>query len=310
MFTPRTLAAAAAVVLASLLNTAPAGPTLTYPDLVNRLTDLARLATLPERGETCAQWSSYDRASRYDEKTGKYVAWDANGDGNGVIRTEGDRVVMAEMKGPGLHLADLVGRARQGHVKIYLDGQPEPVVDMPFAHYFDGKHAPFAYPALSYNLADVQSQRAEPLLADPLSEIVQGGGRQGLGQLLPFQLRDLSGRDQRPHVQRASWPPNTPIELKAVNDFFADRLGTDPAGKRPGQETLAAAVRVAPGQTAQVARLDGPRAITACGSRSSSPIGPTRWPPCASWPCGSPGTASRSRPSGARWAISSARPRA
>ena len=39
---------------------------LTYIDLINRLTDLERLATLPDPGEKCQQWSSYDRASKYD----------------------------------------------------------------------------------------------------------------------------------------------------------------------------------------------------------------------------------------------------
>ena len=63
------------------------------------MTDLADLAVLPQPGEKCGQWSSYDRASKYDEKTGKYVNWDANGDGGGIIRREGDLVVMAEMRG-------------------------------------------------------------------------------------------------------------------------------------------------------------------------------------------------------------------
>ena len=62
---------------------------LTYADLVRRMTDLERLAVLPLPGENAAQWSSYDRASKYDEKTGKYIHWDANGDGNGIIRKEG-----------------------------------------------------------------------------------------------------------------------------------------------------------------------------------------------------------------------------
>lgn len=50
-----------------------------YADLVNRLADLEEPARLPEEGLVCRQWSSYDRSSRYDEKTGKYVKWDAGG---------------------------------------------------------------------------------------------------------------------------------------------------------------------------------------------------------------------------------------
>jgi hypothetical protein len=67
----------------------------TYVDLAKRLTDLEHLATLPAPGETTKQWSSYDRASKYDEQTGKYVRWDANGDGGGIIRREGSYSVFA-----------------------------------------------------------------------------------------------------------------------------------------------------------------------------------------------------------------------
>ncbi|NCC94393.1 MAG: hypothetical protein EOM10_14105, partial [Opitutae bacterium] len=63
--------------------TAPAGAaeTLTYLDLIGRLTDLEHLASLPESRESCAQWSSWDRRSRYDKASGTYIDWDANGDG-------------------------------------------------------------------------------------------------------------------------------------------------------------------------------------------------------------------------------------
>jgi hypothetical protein len=135
----------------------PAAPALTYADLIGRMTDLSQLAVLPATGENCGLCSSYDRASKYDEKTGKYVNWAANGDGGGIIRREGDQVVMAEMKGPGCIWRIWSARAEKGHVRIYLDGQPQPAVDMPFCDYFDGRHAPFAYPALSYNLENVKS---------------------------------------------------------------------------------------------------------------------------------------------------------
>ena len=65
----------------------------TYVDLIGQLTDLERLALLPSAGEKCQQWSSYDRRSKYDAGTGKYIAWTANGDGNGIIRKEGDQQV-------------------------------------------------------------------------------------------------------------------------------------------------------------------------------------------------------------------------
>ena len=132
--------------------------TLTYADLVDRMTDLEYLAVLPEKGETCAQWSSFDRASRYDEETGKYVAWDANNDGPMFIRKEGNRWVMAEMEGPGCIWRVWSALTDKGHVKIYLDGQEQPAVDLPFNDYFTGKAAPLNYPTLSYALEDQGSR--------------------------------------------------------------------------------------------------------------------------------------------------------
>ena len=120
----------------------------TYLDLIGQLTDLERLAVLPAAGEKCQQWSSYDRASKYDATTGKYIGWTANGDGNGIIRKEGDQQVFAEIEGPGVIWRIWSALANQGHVKIYLDGNSEPAVDLPFIKYFDRTTKPFTRPAL------------------------------------------------------------------------------------------------------------------------------------------------------------------
>ena len=157
---------------------------------------------LPEAGEKCAQWSSYDRASKYDEKTGKYVAWDANGDDNGCIRKEGKQIVMAEMEGPGCIWRIWSATAEKGHVKIYLDGQETPAVDLPFAEVLQRRHGPVQLPDALVQSGNDGLQRSGPLLADPLPEVVQDRGRQGLGGLLPFHLRHVSQRDEGADVQR------------------------------------------------------------------------------------------------------------
>ena len=41
-------------------------------------------------------------------------------------------------------------RAKEGHVKIYLDGAELPAVDLPWAGYFDRTHEPFTRPNLVY----------------------------------------------------------------------------------------------------------------------------------------------------------------
>lgn len=130
-----------------------AAETLTYVDLIQRLTDLERLAVLPAEGERCEQWSSYDRASQYDEATGKYVKWDANGDGGGVIRREGTNFVFAEMTGPGCIWRIWSARPEKGRVRVYLDGASEPAIDLPFIGYFDKKNEPFTRSALVHTVA-------------------------------------------------------------------------------------------------------------------------------------------------------------
>ncbi|MCL5097301.1 MAG: DUF2961 domain-containing protein [Candidatus Omnitrophica bacterium] len=132
---------------------AAVGAAFSYVDLIKRLTDMEHLAVLPETGEQCAQWSSYDRHSRYDAASGKYVDWDANGDGDGYIRKEGDQLVLAEMKGPGCIWRIWSAAPKDGHVRIYLDGDAEPAVDLPFIGYFDRKNEPFTRSALVHTVA-------------------------------------------------------------------------------------------------------------------------------------------------------------
>ncbi|MEI8196626.1 MAG: hypothetical protein WCI73_12010, partial [Phycisphaerae bacterium] len=117
--------------LMAVLLAAVAGPVqaYTYPELVGRLTDLSQLSKLPPVGEKTALASSYDRASQYDAATDKYIKWDANGDGGGIIAKEGENSVLADIQGPGCIYRIWSATAGQGHVKIYLDGAAVPAVD-------------------------------------------------------------------------------------------------------------------------------------------------------------------------------------
>ncbi len=233
--------------------------TYTYVDLVKKLTDLQGLATLPQPGEKCQQASSYDRASKYDAATGKYIGWDANGDGGGIIRMEGDQQVLAEMEGPGVIWRTWSAAPRQGHVRIYIDGQEKPVVDLPFASFFDGKTAPFNYSALVHDASSgkncyvpIPFQKSCKITADK-----DWGDYYHFtyttypkGTVLPTFSRYLSLDDRS--------------ALDEANDILTARLGTDPAGVREGEETISRDKFVLkPGKSIMLARLRGPRAITA-----------------------------------------------
>ncbi len=231
---------------------------LTYIDLINRLTDLEQLATLPALGEKCAQWSSYDRRSKYDETSGKYIDWSANGDGTGIIRREGTEQVFAEMEGPGVIWRIWSALAEQGHVKIYLDGAEEPAVDLPFIGYFNRENEPFTRPALVHMTARGQNCYV-PIPYQKSCRIVAEGG---WGRYYHFTYTTYPKGTILPTFKRQL----STAESDALNraNRVLTRCNFDPAGQRPGQETIEQeGLTIAPGATAMVARLKGKRAITA-----------------------------------------------
>ena len=247
----------AAALFFLLFGTARAAKTYTYIDLVSKLVDLEGLAVLPETGENADQWSSYDRGSYYDAEKGVYVGWDANGDGGGIIRKEGDLSVMAEMEGPGVIWRIWSAAVGEGHVKIYLDGSKEPAVDLLFSGYFNLKNPPFVYPALVHNAASGWNSYI-PIPYKKSCKIVAENGWGNYyhftyqtfpkGTVVPTFRRDLSDEEK--------------AALQRADDFLKYRLGTDPAGERRGAVTVKKTIQSPAEKTVTVLKLEGARAIT------------------------------------------------
>jgi len=233
---------------------------LTYADLAQRLIDLEHLAVLPQPGERCAQWSSFDRASRYDAQSGKYVNWAANNDGPQFIRKEGNQYVLAEMEGPGCIWRIWSALPQQGHVKIYLDGQEQPAVDLPFIDYFSGKEAPFDLPMLAYDLTKLGSRGANCYVPIPYQKSCKVVADEGWGRYYHFTYSTFPKGTKVPTFSR-NLAPGDRAALERVNDFLAGKLGSDPAGRRDGEETIADTVTIPAGKTVGLT-LSGPRAIT------------------------------------------------
>ena len=266
------------------------------------------------RARQCAQWSSYDRASKYDEATGKYVNWDANGDGGGIIRREGEQVVMAEMEGPGCIWRIWSATAEKGHVKIYLDGQRD-AGRRPAVHRLLRRQArPVQLPAALLSARRRQaaagrtSTSRSPTRSRARSWPTKAGGRYyhfvyatyPQGNEVPTFSPQLAAEERRGAARRST-------------TSSATQLGTDPAGPRQGERDASARRRRSPpGRPRTVAELDRPAgdhrhprarcAVQGPRGRDGRPAQARR--------CRSPGTARPSRPSGARWATSSAPPRA
>lgn len=125
------------VWMAFLLPILGSSQQLSYTDLLKRLHDQEQLTFVPDPGEKTATFSSYDRSSKYDTLQQKYVSWGANGDGDGFIRKEGDELVVFEADGPGVIWRFWSALAKEGHIKIYIDGQKNPIIDKPFRAFFE-----------------------------------------------------------------------------------------------------------------------------------------------------------------------------
>ena len=231
-FFPLTLLCAA-VALCLVMSNSTAAENLKYADLVSRITDMERLARLPEAGEISGQATSYDRRSQYDETTGKYVAWDANGDNNGHIKgLDNESILMAEIEGPGFINHIWSARPEGGHVKIYLDGSDTPAVDLPFQDYFSGKAAPFNRKALCYKTTANGENNWTPI---PFKKSCRIVGEKGWGAYYYFQYVKLPAGTEVP-----TFSMNLDAEANAALDQADARL--QHCG--PGPQTLEAPLPV------------------------------------------------------------------
>lgn len=249
------------------LGSATAAPHLTYPELVQRLTDLEYLARLPEPGDTCQQYSSYDRKSRYDIASGKYLDWDANGDGDGILRKEGDGLVLAEMEGPGCIWRIWSAEPKQGRVRIYLDGANEPAVDLPFIAYFDRKNPPFTRAGLVHTVArgwnnytPIPYQKSCKIVAEP-----------GWGLYYHFTYETFPKGTSVPAFK----PALNAEDSKALDEANETLLH---GGSYPAQaksiEAMVRTLHLLPGKSVTLPTLKGPRAITRVRARLSVPPAP------------------------------------
>lgn len=232
--------------------------TYSYTDLIHRYTDLAAPAVLPLPGETCRQWSSWDRASRYDADNDRYVQWDANGDGDGIIRREGSYQVMAEMQGPGCIWRIWSALAEQGRVKIFLDGSETPAVDLPFVNYFSGDTAPFHYDPLSYDLQDDGCRGQNLYFPIPYQKSCKIVAEEGWGRYYQFVYTTFPDGTQVP-----TFSPELAATHTAELGAMSARLEQSASDRYPGKVSDSKTLTISGDAKETAFRLEGAMAITA-----------------------------------------------
>ncbi|KPV54892.1 hypothetical protein SE17_00880 [Kouleothrix aurantiaca] len=231
---------------------------LTYTDLVRRLVDLERLAEPPASGEQGGCCSSYDRRSRYNSETGKYEEWDANDDGSGFIRMEGDWMVVFEREGPGVIWRIWSALPGDGHVQIFIDDAPEPVVDMPFRGLFErfnDEMPPLNFPSLTPTL----SRGRNRYIPIPYNRSCKVRLAPEWGAYYHFTYTTFPPDTQLP-VFTGIFDRDTCIALAVADRTLAQRGWKLPRSTDDMIERIT--VTVPPGTTLPICTLLGNRAIT------------------------------------------------
>jgi len=237
-----------------------AGDEYSYVDLVNMLVDMQRIATLPTSGEECKQWSSYDRKSKYDESTGKYIDWEANGDGYGAvnwIRKENGKLVLAEMTGPGCIWRMWTATANKGHIRIYLDGQEKPAVDLPCEDYFNCTQEPFNRPQLVHIVANGKNS----YIPIPFQKSCKIVADKDYGQYYQFTYT-LFGKDTKIPTFKRQLSKEESDALDSVDKKLADCGPDFNATLKQQSTTDKINITLGPGQKKTFVKILGPRAIT------------------------------------------------
>ena len=132
-------------VAALFLSLTVCGPARAYqqePSVIG-LPELSRLDLLPrlKTGVQTASISSYDRTGGNDDGfSGKYS----------FVRKEGDGLVIADLKGPGVVYRIWTPTPTDEPIEFYFDGETTPRFQCKYRQLFDGSKPPFAAPVVGY----------------------------------------------------------------------------------------------------------------------------------------------------------------
>jgi len=229
---------------------------LTYSDLVGRLYDLKRLAEPPLAGEKAGNFSSFNRGSRYNSETGEYEQWQTNWDGGGAVRREGDSLIAAEIDGPGVIWRFWSASAGKGHIKIFIDGNEQPALDIPYQDFMNNEQGMFAYPELVLTM----SRGKNSFIPIPFQKSCKVVFEKGWGAYYQITYSRFPKGTIIPSF-RGEFNEEERAALQKANDVFAGR-GMDPKVSGPDRKTVNETVTIKPGESVDVCSLTGRRAIT------------------------------------------------
>ncbi|NLE60045.1 MAG: DUF2961 domain-containing protein, partial [Planctomycetes bacterium] len=221
---------------------------VTVDDLLGQMTDLKRLAELPEPAYTTKQFSSYDRGAKSPTEN-----WFANGDAGHFLRIEDNagrkEHVMMDIDGPGA-IVRIWSANPDGTIRIYLDRAEKPVIEAPMKDLLGGKH---------------------PNLPRPIAGVYAAGWN--LYFPIPYAKHCKVTSDKGGfyyHVNYRTYAPGAKVETLLHKDLerIADKIKTVAEELDSGLEHTRTIPKadgffeiLAPGEEKMVMKLSGARAI-------------------------------------------------
>lgn len=217
---------------------------LKFTDMLWRIVDLTRLPLI-EDGVRCAQFSSYDRASKSPDEPG----WGANRDWGNYVRIEPNgEAVMAEIEGPGC-IVRIWSANPQGKIRFYIDGAEQPI-EFDFQSLFTGDVEPFIPPFCGYH-----GRGANCYLPIPFAKSCKVTADKPHGQYYHITYVTFP-KDWRVESFKLPLSGEQKEALRKVADILS-RVGEDPKPVKGNIERISSKVTVAPGQRVTLAKLSG-----------------------------------------------------
>ena len=207
-----------------------------YVDLVNMITDMERNTLIPQSGEKSGEASSYDRNSRYDSATNKYVNWGSNADFDGnygeVNDDRGHGLVTLNLTGPGCIFRSWSADAKDGKIDIYIDGK---LLNFDstgsFVNFFKPTGLFAGLDELCYTTSGNGRNNYVPISFNNSCKIIF---RDGWGAFYQFNYTTFpEGTTVEPMPEQFSTEQKA--ALVGVNYFFKNKIGTNPAGELVGE---------------------------------------------------------------------------
>lgn len=235
---------------------AKAAAPITTGSLLAEMTDLQRLAEIPDPAYTTKQFSSYDRKS-VTPADATEKGWFANGDAGQYLRVEENagrkEYVMADMAGPGA-IVRIWSANPRGTIRVYLDGNAAPVIETAMETLLGGKYAGLPRP-------------------------IAGEYSKGWNIYFPIpyarHCKVTSDKNEfYYHVNYRTYPAGTPVKSFAAGDIAAlssdiEKVAATLEHPRKGgiapkdRKNAGFEVTVSPGEEATLIELAGPQAICA-----------------------------------------------